>query len=74
MVGSIANFIAPYRSGGGWIGSIVLGVVGALVGGWLGNVVFGVGVTGFNLPSLIVTLVGALIVLGVTRLLFRAVR
>lgn len=70
IAGGIANFIAP-NSKGGIIGSIILGIIGAMVGGWLGQRFFGIGVTGFNLPSLVVAIIGALIVLFVGRLLTR---
>jgi len=68
IAGAIANFIAP-SSRGGIVGSIVLGIIGAVVGGFLGQVFFGVGVTGFNVTSFIVAVVGALLVLLVVRLI-----
>ncbi|MBI2033018.1 MAG: GlsB/YeaQ/YmgE family stress response membrane protein [Candidatus Levybacteria bacterium] len=63
IAGTIANIIDPRPSSGGILGSMVLGIVGALVGGFLANLVFGVGVTGFNLTSFVVAVIGALIVL-----------
>jgi len=44
---------------------IVLGIVGALVGGFLFHVIGATGVTGFNLWSMFVAVVGAIVVLGV---------
>ncbi len=70
IAGGIANFISP-SSQGGILGSIVLGIIGAVVGGYLGERFFGVGVTGFNLMSFVVAVIGALLVLGVSRLLMR---
>ena len=67
IAGSIANFIAP-SSSGGIVGSIVLGIIGAVVGGYLGQRFFGVGVTGFNLMSIVVAVAGALVVLFIARL------
>ncbi|HSX39463.1 MAG TPA: GlsB/YeaQ/YmgE family stress response membrane protein [Candidatus Saccharimonadales bacterium] len=67
IAGSIANFISP-SSRGGIVGSIILGIVGAIVGGFLGERLFGVGVTGFNLTSFVVAVVGSLLVLVVSRL------
>lgn len=67
IAGSIAEFLAP-SSQGGIVGSIVLGIVGAVVGGYLGQRFMGVGVSGFNLPSIVVAVVGSLIVLFVARL------
>lgn len=69
--GSIANFIAP-SSQGGIVGSIILGVLGAVVGGYFGERFFGVGVTGFNVKSFIVAVAGSLFVLFVSRILMRS--
>lgn len=71
IVGSIAHFIAP-GSKGGIIGSIILGIIGAVVGGYLGQTFLGVGVTGFNVMSFIVAVIGSLLVLFVSRLLMRS--
>lgn len=68
LAGSIANIMAP-SSQGGILGSIVLGIVGAVVGGYLGEKFFGVGVTGFNVTSFIVAVAGSLLVLLISRLL-----
>jgi len=67
IAGSIANFLAPGSMG--IVGSIILGIIGAVVGGYLGERFFGVGVTGFNLMSFVVAVVGALLVLFISRLL-----
>jgi uncharacterized membrane protein YeaQ/YmgE (transglycosylase-associated protein family) len=73
IAGVIAKFIMPGRDGGGFILTCVLGVVGAVVGGWLATM-FGVGgsVSGFNLHSFLVAVVGAIVVLAIFRLLRRA--
>jgi len=63
IAGSIANMIDPSPSRGGLLGSMILGIVGAVVGGFLANMFFGIGVSGFNLSSFIVAIVGSLIVL-----------
>ena len=70
IAGSIANFLSP-SSQGGILGSIVLGIIGAIVGGYLGERLFGVGVTGFNVMSFVVAVLGSLVVLFVGRLLTR---
>lgn len=72
IVGIIANLLDPKPSSGGILGSIVLGITGALVGGWLGNLIFGVGITGFNLSSFIVAVVGSLAVLFIGRMLSKS--
>lgn len=68
VLGLIAGFIASKvmnNSGEGLILDIVLGVVGAVVGGFVFNMFGAAGVTGFNLWSVVVAAVGAMIVLGV---------
>ena len=66
ILGLIAGFIASKiyaGSGQGVVLDIVLGIVGALVGGFVFDALGGVGVTGFNIWSLVVAVVGAIIVL-----------
>ena len=64
IAGAIAKLILPGRQGGGWLITLVLGVVGALLGGFLGSVLFGVGIDGFfDLGSWLLAIGGALIVL-----------
>ncbi len=67
IAGGIANYISP-SSHGGIVGSIILGIIGSVVGGFLGQRLFGVDVSGFNLTSLVVAVLGALVVLFVARL------
>lgn len=38
--GALAKLILPGRQGGGWLATLALGVVGALLGGWLGGLIF----------------------------------
>ncbi|MDF7760259.1 GlsB/YeaQ/YmgE family stress response membrane protein [Kosakonia cowanii] len=72
IAGVIAKFIMPGRDGGGFILTCVLGIVGAVVGGWLATM-FGYGgdITGFDMHSFIVAVIGAIVVLAVFRLLRR---
>ena len=72
IAGIIAKLIMPGRDGGGVILTCILGIVGAVVGGWLATM-FGIGgtISGFNLHSFLVAVVGAILVLGVFRLLRR---
>ena len=55
-------------SGQGTITDIVLGIIGAVVGGFLMELVGQSGVTGFNLYSLIVAVIGAVIVIYIGRM------
>ncbi|KFC12249.1 GlsB/YeaQ/YmgE family stress response membrane protein [Trabulsiella odontotermitis] len=72
IAGVIAKLIMPGRDGGGFILTCILGIVGAVVGGWLATM-FGIGgsITGFNLQSFLVAVVGSIVVLLVFRLLRR---
>lgn len=66
VLGLIAGFIASKivnHTGSGVIMDIVLGIVGALVGGFLFSFFGAAGVTGFNIYSAIVAIVGAVVVL-----------
>ena len=66
VLGLISGFIASKivnKSGQGVVMNIVLGIVGAVAGGWLFNAIGHIGVTGVNLYSILVAVVGAVIVL-----------
>ncbi|GAA1368467.1 GlsB/YeaQ/YmgE family stress response membrane protein [Brevibacterium luteolum] len=64
IAGAIAKAILPGRQGGGWLGALVCGVIGALLGGWLGSVLFGKGVDAFfDIGSWLLAIGGSLIVL-----------
>lgn len=75
VLGLIAGFIASKlinKTGEGLILDIVLGIVGAFVGGFVFTRFFGAaGVTGFNLYSMFVAVIGAVIVLLIYHLIFR---
>jgi uncharacterized membrane protein YeaQ/YmgE (transglycosylase-associated protein family) len=66
VLGLIAGFIASKivnKQGEGFFLDIVLGIVGALVGGFIFTALGATGVTGFNLYSLVVSVIGAVVVL-----------
>ena len=64
IAGAIAKAILPGRQGGGWIATLVLGVIGALLGGWIGGALFGVDFNGFfSIESWLIAIVGAVVVL-----------
>ncbi|MCQ1948391.1 GlsB/YeaQ/YmgE family stress response membrane protein [Arthrobacter sp. zg-Y859] len=64
IAGAIAKMVLPGRQGGGWIATLVLGVIGALLGGWLGGLLFDVPLENFwSIQTWLVAIVGALIVL-----------
>jgi uncharacterized membrane protein YeaQ/YmgE (transglycosylase-associated protein family) len=75
VLGLIAGFIASKivnKSGDGVVMDIGLGIVGAVVGGWLFNTFGMAGVSGLNLYSLIVAVLGAVAVLVVYHLIVRS--
>jgi uncharacterized membrane protein YeaQ/YmgE (transglycosylase-associated protein family) len=75
-LGLVAGFIASKivnNQGEGLLLDIVLGIVGAVVGGWLFALLGASGVSGVNLYSLLVAVVGAIVVLFVYHALRRAV-
>jgi uncharacterized membrane protein YeaQ/YmgE (transglycosylase-associated protein family) len=66
VLGLVAGFIASKivnKQGEGLIMDIVLGIVGAIVGGWLFATLGHEGVNGFNVYSMFVAVVGAIVVL-----------
>jgi uncharacterized membrane protein YeaQ/YmgE (transglycosylase-associated protein family) len=66
ILGLIAGFIGSKlvnKRGEGVVLDIILGVIGAVVGGWLFNSFGAVGVTGLNIYSLMVAVIGAILVL-----------
>lgn len=64
IAGAIAKVIMPGKQGGGWLATLVLGVVGALLGGWLGSVLFKESVDSFfSLSSWLLAIGGSLLVL-----------
>ena len=74
ILGLIAGFIGSKivnKSGEGVILDIVLGIVGAVVGGFIFAQFGSAGVTGFNVYSMIVAIIGAIIVLWLYHALAR---
>jgi uncharacterized membrane protein YeaQ/YmgE (transglycosylase-associated protein family) len=75
ILGLIAGFIGSKivnKRGDGLVLDLVLGIVGAIAGGWLFNTFGASGVTGLNLYSLMVAVVGAVVVLVVYHAIRRA--
>ena len=66
VLGIVAGFLGSKivnKTGEGLVLDLVLGIVGAVVGGWIFSFFGQAGVTGFNLYSLLVAVVGAIVVL-----------
>ena len=68
IAGALAKLIMPGDDPGGIIVTIIIGIVGAFVGGFVVNLFGGAGVSGFNIWSILVATLGAIILLAVYRL------
>ena len=68
IAGVLGKLIMPGRDPGGFIITILLGIAGAFIGGLVVNLLFGSGgVTGFNIWSILVATLGAIILLAIYR-------
>ena len=64
IAGAIAKLIMPGKQSGGWIATLVLGVIGAFVGGLLGNLIFKTGLGDFfSLATWALAIGGSIVVL-----------
>ncbi len=68
IAGAIAKAIMPGKDPGGFIVTALIGIVGAVIGGFLGNMIFGIGgVSGVDIRSILIAVVGALVLLFIYR-------
>ena len=65
IAGWLASMIMKTNGSQGALANIATGVVGALIGGYLARFLGFAGVTGFNLPSLITAVIGAVILIAI---------
>ena len=65
LAGWVASMVMKKNSSMGIIGNIIVGIVGAFIGGFVVNLIGGYGVTGFDLRSFLVALLGAVILLAI---------
>jgi uncharacterized membrane protein YeaQ/YmgE (transglycosylase-associated protein family) len=64
IAGAIARLILPGKQPGGFLVTLILGVIGAVLGGWLGSLLFGTGLEEFwSIQTWLLAIAGALIVL-----------
>lgn len=70
IVGTLAKLIMPGRDPGGVLITILLGIGGALLAGWLGRAVGWYSTQG-EAPGIIASVVGAIVILGIYRLIVR---
>jgi uncharacterized membrane protein YeaQ/YmgE (transglycosylase-associated protein family) len=69
IAGGIAKFLMPGRDPGGCIITIIIGIVGALLGGFLATKLGFGGISGFDLRSLGIAILGSILLLIVWRMI-----
>ncbi len=69
IAGLLGKLVMPGDDPGGIIVTILIGIVGAFIGGFVVSIFGGTGVTGFNIWSIIVATIGAIILLAIYRML-----
>jgi uncharacterized membrane protein YeaQ/YmgE (transglycosylase-associated protein family) len=76
IFGALAGWIASVimKTDAGAMMDIIMGIIGAVVGGFLMNLAGQSGVTGFNLYSLFVAVIGAIVVISLGRMLRNVAR
>lgn len=68
IAGAIAKALHPGADPGGWLVTILIGIVGSVLGGWIGSMLLGVDVTGFNISSMLVAVAGSVLLLFLYRM------
>jgi uncharacterized membrane protein YeaQ/YmgE (transglycosylase-associated protein family) len=68
IAGALGRLLLPGDDPGGFIVTILIGMAGALVGGFIVGLLGGTGITGFNIWSILVATIGAIVLLAVFRL------
>ena len=69
ILGGVAGWIASALTGSreGCLGEVIIGIIGAMIGGFLFGLIGGGGITGLNLWSVFVAVVGSVILLVIVR-------
>jgi uncharacterized membrane protein YeaQ/YmgE (transglycosylase-associated protein family) len=67
IAGILGKLIMPGRDPGGFLLTIVIGMIGALVGGFIVQLLGGTGLTGFSIWSILVATLGAIVLLALYR-------
>ena len=67
LAGAVASALMGERQG--CVMNIIVGIIGAFVGGGIFNLIGGIGITGFNLWSFVVAVIGAIVFIAIVRAL-----
>ena len=68
LAGLLSRFLTPGEDSAGCIGTVVIGIVGAVIGGFLATLLGFGGIQGFDLYSMLVATLGAVVLLLVVKL------
>ncbi len=71
LSGWLASIVMRTNASQGLLLDIIVGIIGAFIGGFLFNVLGAPGVTGFNIWSVFVAFIGAVVLLGILRMFSR---
>ena len=71
IAGAIAKLLMPGRDPGGFFITIIIGIVGAIIGGFISTALGWGDVTGVNIPSLLIAILGSIILLIIYRMVRR---
>jgi uncharacterized membrane protein YeaQ/YmgE (transglycosylase-associated protein family) len=75
LAGAIAKALLPGSQGGGWLVTLLLGVVGALLGGFIGGLLFNVDIGGFfDIRTWLLAIGGSVVILLIYGLVTRRSR
>lgn len=74
LTGWIASLIMRTDAEQGVMANIVIGIIGAFIGGFIARLLGGSGVSGFNLYSLVVAVIGAVVLIAIIRAFARGGR
>jgi uncharacterized membrane protein YeaQ/YmgE (transglycosylase-associated protein family) len=69
IIGLVARWIVPGEAPGGVLADVIVGILGAVIGGWIYGLFGHAGVSGFNLPSMVCALIGAVVLLWLLRVI-----
>ena len=65
LAGWIGSMITKDNEEMGFFKNVIVGIIGAFIGGFVFNIIGGYGITGFNIWSLIVAVIGSVILLSI---------